>query len=91
MAQQVPAGDQPDAGGELGEGAACVVGVDRRTPLGQEHQVQLDRAGWAAGLHPAQPRGGLPHGQAQPELLVAVTAQRLDRERRQGQDGAAGS
>jgi|RhiMethySRZTD1v2_1073278.scaffolds.fasta_scaffold213272_2 hypothetical protein len=77
---------------QLGRGAAGVVGVDRDAPLGAEHQVQLDRMRWPAGLHPTQPdRGGLPHGQAQPGLLAAVTAQRLDGERRQGEDGAAGS
>jgi hypothetical protein len=46
---------------------------------------------WLAGLHPAQPdRGGLADGQAEPELLAAVTAQRLDREGWQGEDGVAG-
>src|SRR5215207_13947 len=48
--------------------------------------------GWAARLHPTQRHsGGLSHGQAQPGLLAAVTAQRLDGERRQGEDRAAGS
>jgi hypothetical protein len=91
MAQQVRVSGQPDAGGQPGEGAAGVIGIDRRAPLGAKHQVQLDRAGWPAGLHPAQPhRGGLPAGQAQPELLVAVTSQRLNSERWQGEDGVAG-
>jgi hypothetical protein len=49
MTQQVWMGGQPDAGGQPGEGAAGVVGVDRRAPLGAEHQVQLDRVGWLAG------------------------------------------
>ncbi len=34
MAQQVRVGGQPDAGGQAGEGAAGVVGIDRRAPLG---------------------------------------------------------
>jgi hypothetical protein len=90
--QQVGVGNEPDAGGQAGEGAAGVVGVDRRAPLGAEHRVELDRVGWPAGLHPAQPdRGGLAHGQAQPELLVAVTTQRLDGEGWQSEDGVAGS
>jgi hypothetical protein len=47
--------------------------------------------GWPAGLDEAQRyRGGLPDGQAQLALLVAVTAQRLDGEGWQGEDGAAG-
>jgi hypothetical protein len=84
-------GNEPDAGGEAGEGAAGVVGVDRGAPLGAEDQVELDRVGWLAGLHPAQPDGGrLAEGQAQPGLLAAVTAQRLDREGWQGEDGVAG-
>jgi hypothetical protein len=58
MAQQVRVGGQSDAGGQPGEGPAGVVGVDHGAPLGAEHQVQLDRAGWLAGLHPAQPDGG---------------------------------
>jgi hypothetical protein len=73
-------GVQPGAGGEVGEGAAGVVGVDRRAPLGAEDQVELDRVGWLAGLDPAQPDGGgLAEGQAETVLLAAVTAQRLDR------------
>ena len=92
MAQHVGMGYQPGSGGEPGEGTAGVVRIDRRAPLGAEHQVELDRLGWPARLHPTQRHGGgLPHGQAQPGLLAAVTAQRLDGERRQGEDRAAGS
>jgi hypothetical protein len=50
MAQQVRVGDQADAGGEAGEGAAGVVGVDRRAPLGAEYQVELYRLGRPAGF-----------------------------------------
>jgi hypothetical protein len=47
--------------------------------------------GWLAGLDPAQPDGGgLAEGQAETVLLAAVTAQRLDREGWQGEDGVAG-
>ena len=63
MAQHVGMGYQPGTGGELGEGPAGVVGVDRRTPLGTEHQVELDHAGRPARLHPTQRHGGgLPQG-----------------------------
>ena len=48
-------GVQPGAGGQVGEGAAGVVGVDRRAPLGAEDQVELDRVGRLAGLDEAQP------------------------------------
>jgi hypothetical protein len=58
MAQHVRVGGQPDAGGQPGEGAAGVVGVDRRAPLGAKYQLQLDRSGRLAGLNPAQPYGG---------------------------------
>jgi hypothetical protein len=69
-----------------------VIGVDRRTPLGAEHQVQLDRLGRPARFDPSQRyRLGLPAGETQAGLLQAVLAQRLDGERWQGQDGAAGS
>ena len=78
VAQQVRMGVQPGAGGQVGEGAAGVVGVDRRAPLGAEDQVELDRVGWLAGLDPVQPDGGgLAEGQAETVLLAAVTAQRL--------------
>ena len=69
MAQHVGMGDQADAGGEVGEGAAGVVGVDGRISLGAEHRVQLDRAGWLTWFDPAQPDGGgLAYGQAEPKL-----------------------
>jgi hypothetical protein len=72
MAQQVRVGGQPDAGGQTGEGAAGVVGTDWRAPLGAEHQVKLDRAGWLAGLDPAQLEGeGVAEGKAEPVLLAA--------------------
>ena len=58
MAQQVRVGGQPGAGGQVGEGAAGVVGVDWRAPLSAEDQVELDRVGCLAGLDPAQPEGG---------------------------------
>ena len=75
MAQHVRMGNQPDAGGQAGEGAAGVVGVDRRAPLGAEHQVQLDRLGWPAGFDPSQrDRLGLPAGETQAGLLAAVLA-----------------
>ena len=91
MAEQVGMGGHSSAGGQAGEGAAGVVGIDWRTPLGAERQVQLDRAGWLAGLDPAQPEGGgLAEGEAEPVLLAAVTAERLDGEGWQGEDGAAG-
>jgi hypothetical protein len=48
MPQQMGVGGQPDAGGQ-GEGAAGVVGVDRRAPLGAEDRVQLDRPGGRPG------------------------------------------
>ena len=83
-------GGQPDAGRQPGEGAAGVVGVERRAPLGAEDQVELDRAGWLAGLDPAQPEGGgLTEGEAEPKLFAAVLAQRLDGEGREGKDGVA--
>jgi hypothetical protein len=92
MAQQVGVGGQPDAGGQASEGAAGVIGVDGRAPLGAEHQVQLDRVRWPAGFHPTQPHGGgLSQGQAQSGLLTAVMAQCLDGEGWQGEDGVAGS
>src|SRR5512133_1138830 len=47
-------GGQPDVSGQASEGAAGVVGVDRRASLSAEHQVQLDTAGT-----PAQPRQSL--------------------------------
>jgi hypothetical protein len=85
-------GGQPDAGGQAGEGAAGVVGVDRRAPLGAEHQVQLHRLGWPAGFDPSKRhRLGLPAGKPQAGLLAAVLAQRLDGEGWQGEDGVAGS
>jgi hypothetical protein len=91
MAQHVGMGIQPDACGQPGEGPAGVVGVDRRTPLGTEHQVELDLVGRPGRLDPTQRHGGgLPHGQ-QPGLLAAVTAQRLDGEGWQGEHGVAGS
>jgi hypothetical protein len=34
------------------------LGLTGVPPLGAEHQVQFDRAGWLAGFHPAQPDGG---------------------------------
>ena len=72
-------GGQADAGGQVGEGAAGVVGVDGRAPLGAEDQVELDQAGWLAGLDPAQPEGrGLAEGQAEPVLLAAVLAECLE-------------
>jgi len=84
-------GNQPDAGGEAGEGAAGVVGVDRRAPLGAEHQVQLDRLGRPAGFDPSQRDClGLPAGETPAGLLAAVLAECLHSERRQGEDGAAG-
>jgi hypothetical protein len=68
-----------------------VVGIDRGAPLGAEHEVQRDRAGWLAGLHPAQPDGGgLPEGEAKAGLLAAVLSQCLDGEGWQGEDGVAG-
>jgi len=68
-------GGQPDAGGEAGEGAAGMVGIDRRAPLGAEHQVELDRAGWPAGFDSSKRyRLGLPAGEAQAGLLAAVMA-----------------
>ena len=89
MAQHVGMGYQPGTGGELGEGPAGVVGVDRRTPLGTEHQVELDHAGRPARLHPTQRHGGgLPQEQAQPGLLAAVTAQRLDGDNHAREAGA---
>jgi hypothetical protein len=92
MAQQVGMGGQSDAGGQAGEGAAGVVGVDRGAPLGAEHQVQLDRPGRPAGFDPSpRYRLRLPAGETPAGLLQAVLAQCLDRERWQGQDGAAGS
>ena len=91
MAQQMGVGGHSSAGRQAGEGAAGVVGVDRRAPLGPEHQVQLDRAGWLAGLDPAQPEGGgLAEGKAEPVLLASVTAQRLHGKGWQGEDGVAG-
>ena len=54
MAQQVGMGNEPDAGGQAGEGAAGVVGVDRRAPLGAEHQVELGRLERPAGFDPSQ-------------------------------------
>jgi hypothetical protein len=39
MAQHMGMGGQPGASGEVGEGAAGVVGVDRRSSLGAEHQI----------------------------------------------------
>ena len=91
MAQQMRVGGQSGAGRQAGEGAAGVVGVDRRAPLSAQPQVELDRAGWLAGLDPAQPEGGgLAEGEAEPVLLAAVTAERLDGEGWQGEDGAAG-
>ena len=54
MPQHVRMGHQPDAGGEAGEGAAGVVGLDRRALLGAEHQVQLDRLGRPAGFDPLE-------------------------------------
>jgi hypothetical protein len=91
MPQQVGMGVQPDAGGQSGEGAAGVVGVDRRAPLGAEHQVELDWVGWPAGFDPSRrDRLGLPAGQARAGLLAAVMAERLDGERRHAEDGAAG-
>ena len=69
-----------------------MVGVDRRAPLGAEHQVQLDRVGWPAGFDfSKRDRLGLPAGETQAGLLAAVLAQCLDREGWQGQDGVAGS
>jgi hypothetical protein len=58
MAQHVGMGDQPGTGGEPGEGTAGVVRIDRRAPLGAEHQVELDHAGRPARLHPTQRHGG---------------------------------
>jgi hypothetical protein len=87
----VRVGGQSGAGGQAAEGTAGVVGVDRGAPFRAEDQVQLDRAGWLAGLDPAQPEGGgLADGEAEPMLLAAVLAQRLDGEWRQGEDGVAG-
>jgi hypothetical protein len=75
MPQHVRMGVQPGAGGQVGEGAAGVVGVDWRAPLSVEDQVELDRVGWLAGLDEAQPEGGgLAEGQAETVLLAAVTA-----------------
>ena len=86
MAQQMGVGGHTSAGRQAGEGAAGVVGVDRGAALGAEDQVELDRAGWLAGLHPAQPEGGgLAEGEAEPVLLAAVLAQRL------GGEGIGGS
>src|SRR5918995_3442782 len=91
MAQQVRVSVQPGAGGQVGEGAAGVVGIDRRAPRSAEDQVELDRVGWLAGLDEAQPEGGgLAEGQAETVLLAAVMAQRLDGEGWQGEDGVAG-
>jgi hypothetical protein len=88
MPQQVGMGSQSDAGGQAGEGAAGVVGVDRRAPLGAEHQVELDRLGRPAGFDPSKrDRLGLPAGKTQAGLLQVVLAQRLDGEGRQGEDG----
>jgi hypothetical protein len=71
MAQQVRVGVQPGAGGQVGEGAAGVDGVDRRALLGAEDQVELDRVGgWpgstqrsptVVGLHERLPH---PRGKA---------------------------
>jgi hypothetical protein len=58
MAPQVGVGGQPHPSGQAGEGPAGVVGVDRGASLAVEDQVQLDRLGWPAGFHPAQPDGG---------------------------------
>jgi hypothetical protein len=91
MAQQVRVGSEPGAGGQAGEGAAGVVGVDRRAPLSAEHQVQLDRTGCLAGLYPAQPEGGdLAEGETEPGLLAAVMAECTHGEGWQGEDGVAG-
>jgi hypothetical protein len=88
MAQQVGVGGHSSAGGQAGEGAAGVVGVDRRAPLGAEDQVQLNRAGCLARLDPVQPEGGgLAQGEAEPVLLAAVLAQPLHGEWWQGEDG----
>jgi hypothetical protein len=91
MAQQVGVGGQPDAGRQVGEGAAGVVGLTGVAPLGAEDQVQLDRAGWPAGFDPSKRnRLGLPAGKTQAGLLAAVLAQCLDGEGWQGEDGVAG-
>jgi hypothetical protein len=88
---RVGVGGQPDAGGQPGEGAAGMVGVDRHAPLGAEHQVQLDRLGRPAGLDEAElDRSGLPAGKTQAGLLQVVLAQRLDGEGWQGEEGVAG-
>jgi hypothetical protein len=69
-----------------------VVGVDRRAALGLEHQVELDRLRWPAGFDPSKRYLlGLPAGETQSGLLAAVLAERLDGERWQSEDGAAGS
>jgi hypothetical protein len=92
MPQHMGMGNQSDAGGQAGEGAAGVVGVDRRAPLGAEHQIQLDRLGRPAGFDPSKrDRLGLHAGKTQAGLLAAVLAQRLHGERWQGKNGAAGS
>jgi hypothetical protein len=66
--------------------------MPRPAPLGAEHQVQLDRLRRPAGFDPSQRyRLRLHAGETQSGLLSAVMAERLDRERWQGQDGAAGS
>ena len=77
--RQVRVGGQPGAGGQAGEGAAGVVGIDWRAPLGTEHQVQLDRLGRPAGFDPSKgDRLGLPAGETQAGLLAAVLAECLD-------------
>jgi hypothetical protein len=91
MAQQVGISGQSDACGQPGEGAAGVVRIDRRAPFGAEHQVQLNRSGWLARFDPAQlDFGGLPDGEAEPELFTAVLAECLDGEGWQDEDGVAG-
>jgi hypothetical protein len=76
------------------EGAAGLVGSQRRAPLGAQHQVQLDGPGRLAGLdvQQGQPRavaiGGA--GAWLLELLVLVVTECRHREGGQAQHGMAG-
>jgi len=75
VAEHVGVGGQPNAGGQAGEGAAGVVGVDRGAAFGADHQVQLDRPGRPTGLDVAKLYGGrLAEGEAEAGLLAAVMA-----------------
>jgi hypothetical protein len=92
MAQQMRMRGDPSGLGEGPEGAADVVGPQRRAPLGAQHQIQLDRPGWLAwvDVQQAQPRAVAIGGAGAWVLVLLVVTKRRYRKGGQAQHGLAG-